>query len=99
LRTKASSPLFWNRTIPGIALLDKLRYPLLLSRPNHIIICLTVMAKKVAISVTIDRDVLRDVDNLLRNVQEKELRSRRSLSNRSSLIERLLADGVRTKSE
>ena len=53
------------------------------------------MAKKVAISVTIDRDVLRDVDNLLRSVQEKELKSRRSLSNRSSLIERMLADKVR----
>ena len=52
------------------------------------------MAKKVAISVTIDGDVLRDVDNLLRNVQEKELRSRRRLSTRSSLIERMVADGV-----
>ena len=52
------------------------------------------MAKKIAISVTIDGDVLRDVDNLLRDVQAKELRSRRSLSTRSSLIERILADGV-----
>jgi len=50
------------------------------------------MAKKVAISVTIDGDVLRDVDNLLRNVQEKELRSRRHLSTRSSLIEQMLAE-------
>lgn len=52
------------------------------------------MAKKVPISVTIDGDVLRGVDNLLRNVQEKELRSRRSLSTRSSLIERFLREGI-----
>jgi len=52
------------------------------------------MAKKVPISVTIDGDVLRGVDNLLRNVQEKELRSRRSLSTRSSLIERFLREGM-----
>ena len=52
------------------------------------------MAKKVAISVTIDMDVLRDVDDLLRNVQEKELKARRSLSTRSSLIEKMLRDGV-----
>ena len=57
------------------------------------------MAKKVPISITIDRDVLREVDNLLRNVQEKELRSRRSLSTRSSLVERILADGVRERQE
>lgn len=55
------------------------------------------MAKKVPISITIDGDVLRDVDNLLRNVQEKELKSRRALSTRSSLIERMLADSVRGK--
>jgi hypothetical protein len=54
------------------------------------------MAKKVAISVTIDGDVLRDVDNLLRNVQEKELRSRRRLSTRSSLIEGIIAERMRT---
>jgi metal-responsive CopG/Arc/MetJ family transcriptional regulator len=52
------------------------------------------MAKKVPISVTIDGDVLRGVDNLLRNVQEKELKSRRSLSTRSSLIERFLREGI-----
>jgi len=52
------------------------------------------MAKKVPISVTIDGDVLRSVDNVLRNVQEKELRSRRSLSTRSSLVERFLREGV-----
>ena len=52
------------------------------------------MAKKIPISVTIDGDVLRGVDNLLRNVQEKELRSRRSLSTRSSLIERFLREGM-----
>jgi metal-responsive CopG/Arc/MetJ family transcriptional regulator len=52
------------------------------------------MAKKIPISVTIDGDVLRGVDNLLRNVQEKELKSRRSLSTRSSLIERFLREGI-----
>ena len=52
------------------------------------------MAKKVPISVTIDGDVLRGVDHLLRNVQEKELKSRRSLSTRSSLIERFLREGI-----
>ena len=55
------------------------------------------MAKKIAISVTIDGDVLRDVDNLLRDIQAKELRSRRSLSTRSSLIEHILAEGVQGK--
>ena len=52
------------------------------------------MAKKVPISVTIDGDVLRSVDNVLRGVQEKELKSRRSLSTRSSLVERYLREGV-----
>jgi metal-responsive CopG/Arc/MetJ family transcriptional regulator len=56
------------------------------------------MAKKVAISVTIDGDVLRDVDNLLRNVQERELRSRRQLSTRSSLIEQMLTERLREAS-
>ena len=52
------------------------------------------MAKKIPISVTIDGDVLRSVDNVLRGVQEKELKSRRSLSTRSSLVERYLREGV-----
>jgi len=52
------------------------------------------MAKKVPISVTIDGDVLRSVDNVLRGVQDKELKSRRSLSTRSSLVERYLREGV-----
>ena len=52
------------------------------------------MAKKVPISVTIDGDVLRDVDNILRSFQEKELKSRRSLSTRSSLVERFLKEGI-----
>ncbi len=56
-----------------------------------------VVAKKVAISVTIDKEILRDLDEVLRQVQERELRSRRHLSNRSSLIERIVADYVRGK--
>jgi len=57
------------------------------------------MAKKVPISVTIDGDVLRGVDNLLRGVQEKELKSRRSLSTRSSLVERFLREGIDRETE
>ena len=55
------------------------------------------MAKKVAISITIDGDVLRSVDSRLRSVQEKELGRGRLRSNRSNLIEQVLrdwADGV-----
>lgn len=48
------------------------------------------MAKKVAISVTIDGDVLRELDILLREVQARELKSRKSLSTRSSLIEQII---------
>jgi len=51
-----------------------------------------VVAKKVAISVTIDGDLLRALDELLRELQEKELRGRKHLSNRSSLIEQIVAD-------
>ena len=60
---------------------------------------MSVMAKKVPISVTIDGDVLRGVDNLLRGVQEKELKSRRSLSTRSSLVERFLREGIDRETE
>ena len=52
------------------------------------------MAKKVAISVTIDGVLLRDLDSLLREVQTKELRSRKKLSTRSSLIEQILRRGL-----
>jgi len=50
------------------------------------------MAKKVAISITIDGDVLRSVDSRLRSVQEKELGRGRLRSNRSNLIEQVLRD-------
>jgi len=50
------------------------------------------MAKKVAISITIDGDVLRTLDNRLRAVQEKELGRGRLKSNRSNLIEQVLRD-------
>jgi len=53
------------------------------------------MAKKVAISITIDGELLRDLDEMLRKAQEQELRTKKSLSNRSSLIERIVADYVR----
>jgi len=63
----------------------------------HIIIYFRVMAKKVAISVTIDGEVLRNLDAYLREVQSAELRSRRSLSTRSSLIEQFVRDGIGRK--
>ena len=50
------------------------------------------MAKKVAISVTIDGDVLRSLDNALRQVQSKELARGRLSSNRSSMIEKIVRD-------
>ena len=52
------------------------------------------MAKKVAVSVTIDGDVLRTLDNALRSAQSKELARGRLTSNRSSLVERILREGV-----
>ncbi len=52
------------------------------------------MAKKVAISITVDGDVLRSVDNALRSVQSKEVARGRVSSNRSSLIEGILRDWV-----
>jgi len=45
------------------------------------------MAKKVAISITIDGDVLRTLDNALRGIQSKEIAKGRLRSNRSTLIE------------
>jgi len=50
------------------------------------------MAKKVAISITLDGDVLRAVDNRLRAAQQKELGRGRLKSNRSNLIEQVLRD-------
>jgi metal-responsive CopG/Arc/MetJ family transcriptional regulator len=58
---------------------------------NHIV---ALVAKKTAISITIDGDLLRALDAMLREVQEKELRGRKKLSNRSALIERIVADYV-----
>jgi metal-responsive CopG/Arc/MetJ family transcriptional regulator len=55
------------------------------------------MAKKVAISITIDGDVLRALDAYLREIQAAELRARRSLSTRSNLIEQLVRDGISRK--
>ncbi len=52
------------------------------------------MAKKVAISITIDGDVLRTLDGTLRTVQTKELAKGRLRSNRSTLIEGILRDWV-----
>jgi len=50
------------------------------------------MAKKKAISITIDGDVLRTLDNSLREIQSKELAKGRLRSNRSTLIEGILID-------
>jgi metal-responsive CopG/Arc/MetJ family transcriptional regulator len=52
------------------------------------------MAKKVAISITMDRDVLRTLDNTLRAKQSKELEKGRVKSNRSTLIEEAVRDWV-----
>ncbi|MDG6919960.1 MAG: hypothetical protein JRN59_00335 [Nitrososphaerota archaeon] len=50
------------------------------------------MAKKKAISITIDGDVLRSLDDALRAAQSKELARGRLASNRSRLIERIVRD-------
>lgn len=52
------------------------------------------MAKKVAISITVDGDILRSVDNALRAVQSKEITRGKLSSNRSNLIEGILRDWV-----
>lgn len=52
------------------------------------------MAKKVAISITVDGDLLRSVDGALRSIQAKELSGGRLVSNRSSLIEGILRSWV-----
>ena len=52
------------------------------------------MAKKVAISITVDGDVLRSVDNALRTVQSSVISKGRLSSNRSSLIDGLLRNWV-----
>ena len=48
------------------------------------------MAKKVAISITMDGDVLRSLDNALRETQSKELALARIRSNSSSQIEQIV---------
>ena len=55
------------------------------------------LAKKKAISITVDGDVLRSVDNALRAVQTKEIAKGRLSSNRSSLIENILREWVDAK--
>ena len=55
------------------------------------------MAKKVAISVTVDGDVLRSLDNVLRTAQAKELARGRLRSNRSSLVEQIVREWVEGK--
>jgi len=52
------------------------------------------MAKKVAFSVTVDGDVLRSLDNVLRTVQTKELARGKLTSNRSSLVEQIIREWV-----
>ena len=50
------------------------------------------LAKKKAISITIDGDVLRTLDNTLREIQSKELTKGTLRSNRSTLIEEIVQD-------
>jgi len=57
------------------------------------------MAKKVAISITVDANVLRSLDNALRTVQSKEIERGRLTSNRSSLIEGILSDWLDGKGQ
>ena len=52
------------------------------------------MAKKVAISVTVDGDVLRRLDGALWEVQARELAKGRLRSNRSALIEDIVRGWV-----
>jgi len=52
------------------------------------------MAKKLAFAITVEGDVLRSLDNLLRTVQAKELARGRLTSNRSSLVEQILREWV-----
>jgi metal-responsive CopG/Arc/MetJ family transcriptional regulator len=52
------------------------------------------MAKKKAISITIDGDLLRGLDNRLRDIQSKELAKGRLRSNRSTLFEEILRSWV-----
>ena len=52
------------------------------------------MAKKVAISITLDGEILKDLDEELRRVQAEEIRQRRGLSTRSSLIERYVRSSL-----
>jgi metal-responsive CopG/Arc/MetJ family transcriptional regulator len=61
----------------------------------HIIICVYGVAKKVAISITIDGEILRELNAYLREIQSKEIKSGKSLSTRSSLIEQLVREGIR----
>lgn len=56
------------------------------------------MGKKVAVSITLDRDLLRDLDSYLREVQLGQIKGTKALSTRSSLIEQLIRDGIRRKS-
>ena len=55
------------------------------------------MGKKVAISITIDGDLLRELDSILRGIQEKELKAKKELSTRSSLIELFVRDRIAGK--
>ena len=56
------------------------------------------LAKKVPISITVDGDVLRRLDNALRVIQSKELARGRLRSNRSALIEGIVRDWADEKS-
>ena len=62
----------------------------------HIIICLGALAKKVAISITVDGDLLRELDDYIREIQTDEIKKKRELSTRSSVIERFILSALRS---
>jgi len=61
----------------------------------HIIICPSALAKKVAISITVDGELLRELDDYIREIQADEIRKKRELSTRSSVIERFILGSLR----
>lgn len=61
----------------------------------HIIIWPGALAKKVAISITVDGELLHELDDYVREIQADEIRKKRELSTRSSVIERFILGSLR----
>ena len=55
------------------------------------------MAKKVAISMTIDGGLLKELDAFLGEIQMEQIKRRSTLSTRSGLIEQFIRDGIKRK--